>query len=319
MKKRFTALAVIALAASLLLTACAPTSAQIDAEETATPNATQTNAPPTESIAADSSVTPATASAEDLDSGWDRDAATKITLNGASASIDGAGANADGSVVTISAAGTYVVSGTLADGQIAVAATNADTVRLVLDGASVTNKRGAAIYASQCDKLIITLADGTENAVTDGGDGFAYADEAEQEPNAALFSKDDLTINGTGSLTVNAGFNNGIGTKDDLLIVSGSFNVTAANNGLRGNDSVTVLGGGFTIRADGDGIQSSNAEDAEKGVVELQGGTFTVTAANDGIQAANALVIFGGSFDITTGGGSANAPVREEDFGGGRG
>jgi hypothetical protein len=255
---------------------------------------------------------------EDSDSGWDA-SATKINLVDDTISVEGTGAQASGNVVEISAAGTYVVNGALTDGQILIAAANTDVVRVVLNGANITNKSGAPIYAAQCDKLIIILADGTTNTVTDGGDGFVYANATDEEPNAAVFAKDDLTINGSGSLTVNAGFNNGIGTKDDLLIVSGKLNVTAANNGIRGNDSVTVFDGDFTIDAGGDGIQSSNSEKTDKGVIEIQGGTFAVTSAHDGIQAENSLMIFNGAFDITTGGGSANAPVQEEGFGGGRG
>lgn len=129
------------------------------------------------------------------------------------------------------------MSGALSDGQIVIEAAKTDKVHLVLNGVDITSKTSAPIHASQCDKLIITLADGTENSLTDAGSSFQYVDPVEKEPNAALFCKDDLTINGTGALTVNAGFKNGIVSKDDLLIVSGDITVTAANHGLRGNDS----------------------------------------------------------------------------------
>ncbi|MDR0570917.1 MAG: carbohydrate-binding domain-containing protein [Clostridiales Family XIII bacterium] len=215
-------------------------------------------------------------------------------------------AAAEGGVVTITQGGEYNITGKLT--QVVVAATSKDTVRLLLNGAEITNPKGAAIYASQCDKLVITLAEGTKNTVTDGGGGYEYVLQADEEPNAAIFSKDDLTINGKGSLIVNAGFNNGIGTKDDLVVESGTINITAANNGIKGNDSVTVSGGDLTIKAGNDGIQSSNATDAGKGFISITGGSFAITAARDGIQAETTLGVAGGTFNITAGGGSAKAP-----------
>ncbi|GHU78793.1 hypothetical protein FACS1894191_0210 [Clostridia bacterium] len=242
-----------------------------------------------------------------MDASWNGDTATKINLGGASAAVEGTGAKSDKNIVTITASGTYVVSGSLHDGQIVIAATKDDAVQLVLNGAEITNKSGAGIYASQCDELTITLAEGTKNTVTDGGSNFTYANATDEEPNAAVFSKDDLTINGTGSLTVNAGFNNGIGTKDDLVIASGAFIVSAANHGIRGNDSVTILGGDFTVTAGNDGIQTNEGEDAEKGSIMIEGGSFTITAGHDGIQSENDLLISGGEFDVRAGGSAAAA------------
>jgi len=237
----------------------------------------------------------------DTNSAWS-DSDTKIILNGSSASVSGSGAAVDGSVVTITTEGTYVVSGTLSDGQIVIAATNTDKVHLVLNGANITNEAGAPIYASQCDKLIVTLAEGTQNILTDGGLNFRYADTAEEEPNAALFCKDDLTINGTGSLTVNAGFNNGIGSKDDLLIVSGDIKINSVNHGLRGNDSVTIIDGNLSIKAGNDGIQTNNTKDSSLGRILIENGTIEITSGHDGIQADASVSISGGDFHITTGG-----------------
>ena len=259
-----------------------------------------------------------TASKKDLDSSWDSPNGT-IILDGAAIAAEGTGVSVNGNIATITATGTYVVSGTSTDGQIVVNATKNDHVRLVLNGAHITNKSGAPIYAASCDKLVVILADGTKNTLTDGGDGFKYANETNEEPNAALFCKDDLTINGTGMLDVNAEFNNGIGTKDDLVIVSGNITVTAANHGLRGNDSVSVYGGALSITAGKDGIQSSNADDAEKGWIYIADGSITIKAENDGIQAETDMLIAGGVFEITTGGGASAAPVQQNGFGGGVG
>ncbi|MCL2060759.1 MAG: carbohydrate-binding domain-containing protein [Oscillospiraceae bacterium] len=255
----------------------------------------------------------------DLASDWDDSNVTKIILNGASATIDGVGASADGGVINISAAGSYVMSGVLADGQIVVSAGKDDRVHLILNGANITNKTGAAIYAPACDKLILTLADGTENSVTDGGSGFVYALADDEEPNAAIFSKNDLTINGAGALVVNAGFNNGIGTKDDLLIINGNFTINAANHGLRGNDSIGIVDGSFIIEAGGDGIRTNNETNENKGWIAIEGGMFEIVASQDGIQAENSVTIADGVFDIVAGGGSANAPTRTSGRWGGAG
>lgn len=254
----------------------------------------------TESSLTVSSSLTANVSGKDTNTSWDS-TATFITLSGASATVSGSGAVVSGSTITITSEGTYVVSGTLSDGMIAIAAVNTDKIHLILNGVDITNKTGAPIYASQCDKLVITLAEGTENSLTDGGENFQYEDATNEEPNAALFCKDDLTINGTGSLTVSAGFNNGIVTKDDLLIVSGDITVTAANNAIRGNDSVTILDGNYNLTAGNDGIQTNNTDDTTLGWVLIEGGTITISSAQDGIQADTAISITGGEFSIVTG------------------
>ncbi|MDR1574182.1 MAG: carbohydrate-binding domain-containing protein [Clostridiales Family XIII bacterium] len=254
---------------------------------------------------------------EDSESAWDAAASVGISLNKTSVSVDGEGATVDGSVVTVDKAGTYVLTGSLQDGQVIVAAASDDTVRLVLNGVDISSFTGAPIYASQCNKLILTLADGTENSVTDGGENFAYANEGDEEPDAAVFCKDDLTINGSGTLTVNAGFNNGVGTKDDLVVTGGNLLIKAANNGLRGNDSVTVLAGTFAIDAGNDGVQTNNGTDAEKGWIYIADGAFDIRAAHDGIQAEAGLYIDGGVFDIVAGGGSDEAQILAADAAGG--
>lgn len=302
-----------ALITALLLASCA--AAGTDTDAGSSPAASQGGASSGSSAASSQNSPAGTASAsgkvesEDLDAGWDEGAATKIALNGSSIDVSGGGASADGSTVTITSAGTFVVNGTLADGQIAVKAPEAALVRLVLNGADISSSTTSPIFCEQADKLLIILADGSENTITDSG-SYVFPDASTDEPNAALFSKEDLTINGSGSLTVNANYNNGIGTKDDLVIVSGTFIVTAPNNAIRGRDSVTVLDGNFTLDAGNDGVQSNNDADADKGWIGLYGGVFDITAAHDGFQAETRLTAEGGDFSIVTGGGSANAPQR---------
>jgi len=140
-----------------------------------------------------------------------------------------------------------------------------------------TCSTSAPLYVRNADKVVITLAAGTENYLADG-DSYLLEDDA-TEPDAALFSNDDLTINGTGSLTVEANFNDGIKSDDDLRVVSGSITVTAVNDGLKGRDAVMIKDGVITITAGGDGIQASNAEDAALGYMVIEGGTIVIDAA----------------------------------------
>ncbi|HMM30472.1 MAG TPA: carbohydrate-binding domain-containing protein [Clostridia bacterium] len=300
--KKYSSLFLCALLALTLLAGCISNAGDETAQTPSGANGDQTGG--TSISAAPSN--------SDLATAWAQ-SDTKIALDGANVTVNGSGAQVEGSIVTITAEGTYVVSGTLTNGQIAVAATNADKVHLVLNGASITNETGAAIYASQCDKLILTLAEGTVNTLKDGGASFRYADEAEEEPNAALFSKDDLTINGTGSLTVTAGFKNGISTKDDLMVVSGNITVTAANHALAGKDSVAVLGGALNLAAGNDGIQTNTTDDLARGWVLLGGGKLTVSAAHDGVQADTTLQASGAAVTIVAGGGTAGKKNSFDD------
>ena len=250
---------------------------------------------------------------EDLDDSWDERNSTSIVLTGNSARVSGGGASVSGSNVKITTAGTYILSGVLNDGQILIDAKKNDIVRIVLNGVSLSNSTSAPFYSAKAGKTIIILADGTENYVVDAYD-YVYEGN-DDEPDAAIFVKDNLTITGSGSLYVTGNFNNGIGAKDDLCITDGNIFVAAVNDGIRGRDSVSILGGVFVIESQNDGLKSNNEE---QGIIMIDGGQFKIAAANDGIQAETVLYISGGSFDITTGGGAAAAPVipAESWFGG---
>lgn len=234
---------------------------------------------------------------EDLAADWDESSATKITLQNNTFQIDGGGASAQGSTLTITEAGTYVLSGKLADGQILVKAGKDDLVRLVLNGVEISCADGAAIYAEEADKVILTLAAGAQNSIKDGT-AYVFAG-GEDEPDAAVFSRIDLSINGTGSLTVDGQFNNGIASKDDLIITGGNITVKAVKDALRGRDSIVVKDGIFTLTSGGDTLQSNNDEDAAKGWILLEGGKFELTAGEDAIQAETALQIDGGEYTIS--------------------
>jgi hypothetical protein len=222
-------------------------------------------------------------------------AMTFIDLQGSTAAVTGSGATVNGSTVTITAAGVYRISGTLTDGQITVDAANAD-VTLILNGANITNADGPAIYVANADNTTITLADNTQNTLTDGT---TYNLGTATEPDAAVFSHDDLFIDGNGALTVNAHYKNGIASKDDLTIVSGNITVSAVNDGIKGRDSVVIQGGAINVTAGGDGIKATNDVNVAKGYVTISGGIITITSAVDGIQAETALTISGGSIAAT--------------------
>lgn len=252
---------------------------------------------------------------KDLDGTWDDGSATHITLSDSAISVNGDGAEADGSVLTITKAGTYVLTGSLSDGQIIVNASKDDKVQIVLNGASVTCSDSAAVYVEQADKVFLTAAENTQNTLA-CGDTFS-SDAQADEITGAVFSRDDLTVNGTGILTVTGNYKHGIVSKDDLVLADVSLSVTAVSDGLRGKDCVKIASGTYTITAGKDGIQSSNDSDASLGFVYLAGGTFTISAGNDGVQAETLLCVTGGSADITTGGGSANAVSKTSGFAGG--
>lgn len=251
---------------------------------------------------------------EDYLESYDADAATVITLSGDSADITGNGAAVKDGIVTISDAGTYVVSGELTDGQLLVNADKSDIVHLVLNGTALTNTSTSPLYIKKCEKLILTLAEGSVNSITDT-ENYVFEDD-DDEPDAALFSKSDLAINGSGSLTASANYKNGIVSKDNLIITNGDITITAVNDAIRGKDSITIADGSFNLTAGGDGMQSNNSEDTSLGFVIIDGGSYVVKAENDGIQAETALIVTDGTFDITCGGGSTvSVDMSSSDMG----
>ncbi len=204
-----------------------------------------------------------------------------------------------GSVIT--AAGTYLLQGEYA-GQIMVDAGEKADVHLVLQGAQITCEGSAAIYIKNADKVIITLVAGTENRLESVGD-FVQTDE--NTVDAALFSKTDLTVNGSGSLRISCPQGHGIVCKDDLKIASGSYTVEAGKQGISGKDSLSIASGSFTVTAGSDGLQSKHDEDAAKGNIYIAGGDYQITAGADGLDASNQITVLGGSLTVKTGGGSA--------------
>ena len=232
-----------------------------------------------------------------------------ITLSGTDAQCESSAVTVSDGMVTITEAGTYVVSGTLTDGTICVDAGDGDKVWLVLAGVSITSEDFAAIYVISADKVFLTLADGTENTLANGGSFEAVDDN---NVDAVIFAKDDLTINGSGSLAVSSPAGHGIVCKDDLKITGGVYEITAgAGHALSANDSVRIAAGTFVLESSKDGIQAENDEDEEEGYVYICGGTFTIESEGDGISASGDCTILAGTIQITAGGGSESADDDE--------
>ncbi|WP_418629778.1 carbohydrate-binding domain-containing protein [Ruminococcus sp.] len=252
----------------------------------------------------------ASIAAEDIDVGYDEESSVGITFADGSAAIDGEGATAEGETVTISQAGTYILSGTATNGRIIVSADKTAEIKLIFNGLDITCSDNAPLLVSKAKKVYIVLEDGTENVLTDGANYSLGKDDSNTD--GAIFSKADLTINGSGTLTVNANYKHGIVSKDDLVITDGNINVTSASTAMEGKDSVKISGGTFNISAGTNGIKATNTEASDKGFISVTGGSFTVVANNDAFEAETVLSIQGGSFDITTGGGSANASIKSD-------
>ena len=245
----------------------------------------------------------------DKEIGYDEGSAIAINLSDGASTADSDSVVIDGDTITIAEEGTYILSGSLTNGQIVVEAENAK-VQLVLDNADISCETSAAIYVKDADKVFITTTDGSTNTVCTSGEFEAIDDN---NIDAAIFSKSDLTLNGAGSLEVTCENGHGIVSKDDLVITSGEYVVDAGKHALSGKDSVRIAGGTFDLTAGRDGIHSENTDEEEKGFVYIENGSFTITSDGDGIDASYVVEIVDGSFDITAGGGYENGEVHTDN------
>ena len=289
----------ITLLAALALTGCSATSASnASASSAISTSASSTSG--TTSKVADSFSTDVKSgaklaedthySAKDLT--WDSSSEVTIDLSNPTATD---GVTVSDGVITITKAGNYKLTGTY-DGQIKVDAADSDMVRLILNNATITNSTGAAINVVEADEVVIYTASGTTNTVSDGS---SYSDTASGSPDAAIYSKSDLTLAGEGTLKVEGKYEEGIHTTDGLVIASGTLEVTAANTGIKGKDYVDILDGTITVTATKDGIKATNDTDGNRGWVRLSGGTVNISAGDDGFKAERVLEISGGTLNIT--------------------
>ena len=295
---------VAVLAAFMLAcTGCAAEASSSDSEA----QAAQTSV--TTEVAAEAASKAEMFTERDLSGEYDESEAAIISLNGTSATVS-AGSNAassladsvtvDGSTITITQEGVYVVSGTLSDGMIIVEADDAAKVQIVLKDADITNSTSAALYVKSADKVFVTTAAGTTNTLANGGTFTAIDDN---NIDGAVFAKDDITFNGSGTLTVTSPAGHGIVGKDDVKIAGGTINIDAAKHGVQANDSVRYAEATTTIKAGTDGIHVSDNSDAESGTASdsffyIADGTLTISSGDDGIHADAEANIEGGNIKV---------------------
>lgn len=293
----------VLLALALCLSGCGKpaTGPQISNGTTPTsPNANTTTTAPTTSFVEDNSEM---FTGRDKDASYAESSAVKITLSGSTATATSNAVKINGSTVTITQAATYIISGTLDDGMLVVNAPDTAKLQLVFNGVSITSKAYAPLLILEADKVFVTLAEGTSNTLT-SGDTFTPIDDINID--GAVFSKQDLTFNGTGALAVTSPAGHGIVCKDDLVFTGGTYTIQCASHAVDANDSVRILSASITATAGKDGIHAENTDDAALGYVYISDGVFQLTAEGDGISAGSYLQIAGGTFTITAGGGSKN-------------
>lgn len=310
-RKRLCALLGSAVILSMTVTACSGTAAD-STDTTESQQAVSTG----DTLSYDDMFTD-----RDLDVGYEESDSVKISLSDDSTTVSSGssdnsstddtvdGVTVDGNVITITSGGTYIISGTLTEGQLVVDADD-EKVQIVLDNADITCATSAAIYVKSAGKTFITLAEGSENILMNTAE-FETIDD--NNIDAVIFSKDDLALNGSGTLTINSENGHGIVSKDDLKITGGTYNITAASHALSGKDSVRIAAGTFNLVSGKDGIHSENADDSSKGYVYIAGGKFTIDSTGGGIDASNIVQIDDGTFDITAGGGVENSTKTHED------
>ena len=200
--------------------------------------------------------------------------------------------------ITINKEGTYILSGTISNGQLVVDATNTSKIKIVLNGVTINNDTSAAIYVKQADKVFITTAKGSVNTLSNKSE---FVNKTGEEIDAVIYSKDDISLNGEGTLNINAVYGNGIVSKDDLVISSGSYNITAKNHGLRGKDAVKIGGGTINVKAGKDAIHAENNDDTSKGYIYVSGGDINLESESDAMDAMSLLQVDGGNITISSG------------------
>ena len=251
----------------------------------------------------------------DYKTDYDESGSVLIQLNGSTATATSDSVRISGTTITITEEAVYRISGTLDDGMMIVNAPDTAKLQLVFDGVSIHSETSAPLYILEADKVFVTLADGTENTLSNGGTFIAIDDN---NIDSVIFSKQDLTLNGSGSLTVTSPAGHGIVSNDDLVITGGTYTITSASHGLKANDSVRITGEtAVTIDAGKDGIHAENSDDASLGFVYISNGTMNIEAESDGISAGAYMQIEDGTFQILAGGGSENGSHESSDSWGG--
>ena len=247
----------------------------------------------------------------DYEDDYQEEDCVSVTLKGTSASSSSDSVEISEGTITITEEGTYLISGTLSDGMIIVNAPDTAKVRLIFEGVEINSETSAPLYILEADKVFLTLAEGSENTLSNSG---TYTAIDDSNIDSVIYSKQDLTLNGTGTLTISSPGGHGIVSNDDLAITDGTYNITAASHGLKANDSIRITGGSqLTVTAGKDGIHAENDEDTSLGFVYISDGTIAVEAEGDGISAGSYMQIAAGTFQIQAGGGSENGTKESSD------
>ena len=220
----------------------------------------------------------------------DRDLTQSPDLSGAST------INAENNkTVTISEEGTYILTGTASEFTVKVDTDKQNKVQIVLDNANITNTSTPVIYVVSADKCFVTTAAGTSTLSVTG----SFTADGDTNTDAVIYSKDDLVLNGKGTLVIDSS-ENGISGKDDIKITGGTYEITSNADSIEANDSIAVYVGTFTFNTSKDALHSENDDDDTVGWIYIQNGSFTINASSDGIQAATVVQIDGGSYNITS-------------------
>ena len=289
-----------ALAFVFVMSGCETVIAKTSANSTS-----DTSAESESGLSGSTAVVDLSLSASDTDATYNESDAVKITYSDGSVTAGGSGVTVSGSVATITTGGTYLVSGTCSDGQLIVNAGNKKEVKIVLNDLTLSCSSSSPFIILSADKVTVTLAEGSTNALSDGSDYSVTMDGSTVD--GTIFSKADLTFNGTGTLNITGNYKHGIVSKDDLVIADGTINITAASAGMEGKDCLKIAGGTITVESGTDGLRSTNDEDTSRGFVSISGGTINIASGDDGIQAVTLITISGGTVSIVSGNGSASS------------
>ena len=289
-KKISALITILALAGSLI--ACSVSAADDIPKDRSGSTNTETTVSTTETAIDTSDLV----SDKDLDTSYDEEDTVRIELQGNTASCSSSSVSISGGTVTISAEGTYIISGSLTDGQIVVNADKEEKVRQILDGCDITSSDSAAIYVVSADKVFVTLEKGSTNTLTNGG---TFNSSGDDNIDGVIFCKDDLTLNGEGSLKVVSPAANAIVCKDDLVITGGTYEIDCTKNAIEANDSIVISDGSITITNCNDGLHAENDDDDTLGYIVIQGGTLDINAADDAIHGTSLVTVDAGNITLS--------------------
>lgn len=244
----------------------------------------------------------------DLKRDYDESEAVHVKMNGDSITAEGEGVTEDNSVITITKAGIYVLTGTLDNGSIVVDAGDDDKVQIVLNGVTINSSTSACIYAKNADKVFVTSV--SENTLSHSS---AYEETDDNNVDGVIFAKCDLTLNGTGILTITDDTGHGVVSKDDLVITGGDYVLNVSKHGFQAKKLIAITSAVFDITSGKDGFHAENSDDETEGEIYIKDGTFTIKSEGDGLDANAALIVDSGTFSITTAGGSSAASMKAND------